>query len=96
MRVIQVGVGGFGTSWRPALTTLPEVKVVALVDINPANLKEAAQFFSLSESQCFPSDELPWEQLNADVMVHSAPRTTATPTSSAPFAPASTCSRSSP
>jgi predicted dehydrogenase len=74
MRVIQVGVGGFGTSWRPALTTLPDVKVVALVDINPANLREAAQFFGLPESQCFPSDELPWEQVDADVMVHSAPQ----------------------
>jgi len=74
MRVIQVGVGGFGTSWRPALTTIPGVEVVALVDINRANLEEAAGFFGLPQSKCFPSDDLPWEQVDADAVVHSTPQ----------------------
>jgi len=74
MRVIQVGVGGFGTSWRPALTTIPGVEVVALVDTNPENLAEAKSFFGLPESACFPNDALPWEQVDADAIVHSTPQ----------------------
>ena len=74
MRVIQVGVGGFGTSWRPALTTTPDVEVVALVDINRANLEDAGRFFGLAESRWFASDELPWEEVDADAVVHSTPQ----------------------
>jgi predicted dehydrogenase len=74
MKVIHVGVGGFGTSWRPALTTIPGVEVVALVDTNPSNLAEAKSFFGLSDSACFASDALPWETVDADAMVHSTPQ----------------------
>ncbi|MCC6443553.1 MAG: Gfo/Idh/MocA family oxidoreductase [Armatimonadetes bacterium] len=74
MRIIQVGVGGFGKSWRPALTTTPGVEVAALVDIDPDNLKEAAGFFGVPEKCCFASDSLPWERFEADAVVHSTPQ----------------------
>ena len=53
IKVIQVGVGGFGTSWRHTLTTTPDVEVVALVDIDRGILDDAAQFFGMPEDRCF-------------------------------------------
>jgi predicted dehydrogenase len=74
MRIIQVGVGGFGTSWRLALTTTPGVEVIALVDIDREKLAEARGFFGVSAPQCFADDGLPWEELEADAVVHSTPQ----------------------
>jgi len=74
MRFILVGVGGFGTSWRQGLTTTPGIEVLALVDIRRDRLEEAASFFGVPSDRCFPSDELPWEQVEADAIVHSTPQ----------------------
>lgn len=74
MRIIQVGVGGFGRSWRHALTTTPGVEVVALVDIDRTHLEEAAAFFDIPQECCFAGDELPWEEVEADAVVHSTPQ----------------------
>jgi predicted dehydrogenase len=74
MKVVLVGVGGFGTSWRLGLSATPEVEVVALVDIDADKLAGAARHFSLPERCCFLSDELPWEHVEADAVIHSAPQ----------------------
>ena len=74
MRIIQVGVGGFGKSWRQSFTASSEIEVVALVDINRENLEEGAAFFDLPEEKCFADDELPWEEVEADAVVHSTPQ----------------------
>jgi predicted dehydrogenase len=74
MRVVLVGVGGFGTSWRLGLSSRPEVEVVALVDVDPSKLAEAARHFSLPDSRCFLGDQLPWESVEAEAIIHSAPQ----------------------
>ncbi|HEY3284986.1 MAG TPA: Gfo/Idh/MocA family oxidoreductase [Armatimonadota bacterium] len=74
MRVIQVGVGGFGKSWRLALTTSPDVEVAALVDISGDNLREAGEALGIPSTRWFSSDHLPWEEVEADAVIHSAPQ----------------------
>ncbi|MCJ7822417.1 MAG: Gfo/Idh/MocA family oxidoreductase, partial [Armatimonadetes bacterium] len=37
-------------------------------------LAEAAKHFSLPDSTCFLGDELPWEGVEADAIIHSAPQ----------------------
>jgi predicted dehydrogenase len=74
MRVILLGVGGFGKSWRNALKAVPGVEVAAAVDIRPEALDEAAGLFAVPPERYFASDELPWEEVEADALIHSAPQ----------------------
>ena len=74
MRVVLVGVGGFGTSWRLGLGATPEVEVVGLVDIDAGKLEEAARHFGVPDKQCFLGDALPWEEAEAEAIIHSAPQ----------------------
>lgn len=56
VKVIQVGLGGWGMSW--AHTILPQVKavdVVGFVDASPEALKRAQETLGLAEETCFPS-----------------------------------------
>jgi len=74
IKVIQVGVAGFGKSWRHALSTIPDVKVVALVDINRDYLREAAELFGVPETRCFINPSETWSDMEADVVVDSTPQ----------------------
>jgi predicted dehydrogenase len=62
IKVIQVGVGGFGTSWRHTLSTTPSVEVAALVDIDRDALRDAAQFFGVPEERCFLNPDETWAE----------------------------------
>jgi len=74
IKVIQIGVGGFGTSWRHALSTIPDVEVVALVDINQNALNDASQFFNVPKERCFLNPNEKWANLEADVVVDATPQ----------------------
>jgi predicted dehydrogenase len=74
IKVIQVGVGGFGTSWRHTLTTTPDVEVAALVDIDRDILENAAQFFGMPEERCFLNPTQEWSKVEADVVIDSTPQ----------------------
>jgi predicted dehydrogenase len=74
IRVIQIGVGGFGTSWRHTLTTNSDVEVVALIDINRDELKEAAQFFNIPEDRCFLNPDDNWTDMDAELVIDSTPQ----------------------
>ncbi len=74
IKVIQVGVGGFGTSWRHTLTATPDVEVAALVDIDRDILKDAAQFFGTPEERCFLNPTEEWSKVEADVVIDSTPQ----------------------
>ena len=74
IKVIQVGVGGFGTSWRHALSTIPGVEVVALVDINQNALNDAARFFNVPKDRCYLNPNETWANLDADVVVDATPQ----------------------
>jgi predicted dehydrogenase len=73
IRVIQIGVGGFGESWRHTLTTTPDVDVVALVDIDETVLSNAAFFFNIPKERCIANPEEPWEKIEADVLLDATP-----------------------
>ncbi|MBD3183821.1 hypothetical protein GF312_16170 [Candidatus Poribacteria bacterium] len=74
LKIIQVGVGGFGTSWRHALTTSPDVEVIALVDIDRDILKEAADVFNLSSDKCYLNPDTNWAEIEADFVIDSTPQ----------------------
>jgi predicted dehydrogenase len=73
IEVIQVGVGGFGTTWQHALTTIPEIEVVALVDVNQQHLENAAQVLSIAPDRCFLSTDQTWADMEADAVIDSSP-----------------------
>lgn len=74
IKVIQIGVGGFGASWRHALTTTPDVEVVALVDVNRDKLNDAAKFYGVSDERCFSDPDKAWFDLEADLVVDATPQ----------------------
>jgi len=74
IKVIQVGVGGFGTTWRHALSTIPEVEVVALVDVNQNALNDAATFFNMPKDRCFLGSSETLANLEADMVVDATPQ----------------------
>ncbi len=74
MKIIQIGVGGFGTSWRHALSTTKDIEIVALVDINRNALKEASEFFNIADDLCFINPDSSWTQISADVVIDSTPQ----------------------
>ena len=58
MRLMQIGVGGFGRSWAELATRAPGVKLVAIVDPDPAARAWAADALGLpSEAVVATADE---------------------------------------
>lgn len=74
VKVIQVGVGGFGTSWRHTLTTTSDVEVVALVDIDRDKLGDAARIFGIPDERCFLNPNKRWAEVEADMVIDSTPQ----------------------
>lgn len=74
IRIIHIGVGGFGKSWRHTLTTTPDIEIAALVDFDRDNLKDAADFLGISEKRCITNPEEPWEEMDADILIDSTPQ----------------------
>lgn len=73
LRVIQLGVGGFGKEWRKAITETAKAKVVCLVDLDPEALKEGAKFFGVPPERCFDKADADWSKMDADVVIDSTP-----------------------
>jgi len=69
-RVIQVGTGGFGSSW--CRNFLPPnikeglIEVVAAVDINPEALKNAQKYLGLRADQCYTEIGRAFDKNRAD------------------------------
>ncbi len=55
MRLIQVGLGGFGRSWAPLIQEAPGVELVAVVDADAAARERAAAELGLAEAAIFPA-----------------------------------------
>jgi predicted dehydrogenase len=72
LRILQIGVGGFGRAWREGIRALPDAAVVGLVDIHRDALEEAADYFGLTAERCFLADD-PWERVDADLLLDSTP-----------------------
>lgn len=54
IRIVQVGIGGFGASWASEVVpSVPEVEAVGYVDMNPAALKAVVDSGLATEDDCF-------------------------------------------
>lgn len=71
VKVIQVGAGGFGHSWRTAIAE-NNCEVVALADAKPEPLEEARAHYGLPEDRCFASSEA-WDSVEADIIIDATP-----------------------
>ena len=74
IKVIQVGVAGFGASWQHTLTTTPGVEVAALVDIDRGKLRNAAKILDVPNERCFLNPDETWSDVEADVVIDSTPQ----------------------
>ncbi len=73
LRVIQVGVGGYGTSWLPTIMDDADAAHAALVDVNPEHLSTARDVTGLAEEACFPSAEEAVAAVEADALLCIVP-----------------------
>src|SRR5919109_360658 len=67
-RWIMVGAGGMARNWIRRYTEphRSRVEIVALVDVNPAALRDASEFLGLPDSRCFARMEDAFEAVDAD------------------------------
>ena len=73
MRVIMLGVGGFGTQWRPSLDGRFNTEVVAIVDNSPSALAEAGERYNVPIEKRFSNLGEQWEKIDADLVLDSTP-----------------------
>jgi predicted dehydrogenase len=74
LRVIQVGVGGYGAWWLPTvLDAAGRADYAALVDVDEAALAAARQRTGLSERQCFPTLDAALNSVQADAVLCVVP-----------------------
>jgi len=73
LKVIQVGVGGYGGSWLPTIMENDGVEHVALVDMNPEHLIRARKTIGLAEGLCFSDVEKAIAAVEADALLCVVP-----------------------
>ena len=74
MRLIQVGMGGWGLDW--ALNVLPEVpgvRTLAFVDTDPATLARAGERLGVAPGRLFPSLDAALAAVQADAVLATLP-----------------------
>lgn len=76
LKLIQVGVGGFGWSWTDIVLNNPNVKLSALVDINEEVLKKALDERNLPKKMGFTALEDALEKVEADAVLLVTPPAT--------------------
>jgi predicted dehydrogenase len=72
MRSVVLGAGGFGREVLPALTA-NDVRVVAVVDSDPATAAEAAGSCSPAPSEVFVADDDAWWETDTQLVVDCTP-----------------------
>jgi predicted dehydrogenase len=76
LKVIQIGVGGFGQSWLKVIMDYPQTKLVGIVDIMQENLDAAQQITDLSPSKLYQDPDAALKEIDADlVLVVTPPKT---------------------
>ena len=73
MRLIQVGVGGFGKGWVGRVQADPRAAHVALVDISQQALEEARHTTRLPASACFSDFRAAFSGVEADAVLNVTP-----------------------
>ena len=73
MRIIQLGIGGFGYHWSKVLQATPGAEVVGLVDVSQKALAAACDEFGYDSAICFPSLEAAMAAVPADMLLCVSP-----------------------
>ncbi|MFJ7974508.1 Gfo/Idh/MocA family protein [Peribacillus sp. NPDC096379] len=73
LKVIQVGTGGFGTSWIEILDNFNEIELVAVVDVNLENLENAKGIIKNNSVEYFNDHLEAFSKINADIAVIITP-----------------------
>ncbi|MBS4208655.1 Gfo/Idh/MocA family oxidoreductase [Bacillus sp. FJAT-50079] len=72
-KAIQVGAGGFGISWLEILDRFEDIELVAVVDVNSENLKNAEGFLKNSSVEYFTDHLEAFSKVEADIAVIITP-----------------------
>ncbi len=74
MKIIHVGVGGFGRGWIDIVKNSLEWEIAGIVDVNKENLEGAAKKYGLPQEKCFTSIEKCLKQkIGADALLNITP-----------------------
>ena len=73
LKVIQVGVGGYGAWWLPTVSETDAVTHVGLVDVNLEALREARKVTGISKEACFASVQEAVISVDADALLCVVP-----------------------
>ncbi|MGY5766682.1 Gfo/Idh/MocA family protein [Brachybacterium sp. DNPG3] len=80
IRIIHVGLGGWGGDWaRTAIPAVEEIEVAAIADPSEATLAAVQEALGLSDEQAFPSLTAALAAVEADAVVITAPAVTHAP-----------------
>ncbi|WP_299088445.1 Gfo/Idh/MocA family oxidoreductase [uncultured Metabacillus sp.] len=73
LKVIQIGVGGFGQSWLTILKEFAEIELVAIVDVDTINIQNAKNVLNDKSVQTFQNHLDAFEQVPADIAIIITP-----------------------
>ncbi|MCS7181031.1 MAG: Gfo/Idh/MocA family oxidoreductase, partial [bacterium] len=73
MKIIQIGVGGFGASWLDIVMSSKEWEVVAIVDINEEILKKSIEKYPVLEGKTYTSLKDCLKKVKADALLNVTP-----------------------
>lgn len=73
LKAIQVGAGGFGSSWTEILDQFEDVELVAVVDVMPENLENVKKIIKNNRTEFFTNHLEAFEKVKADIAVIITP-----------------------
>ncbi len=73
LKVIQVGAGGFGSSWTEILDHFEDVELVAVVDVMSENLENVKKIIKNNRTEFFTNHLEAFESVKADIAVIVTP-----------------------
>ncbi|MBD1383422.1 Gfo/Idh/MocA family protein [Metabacillus arenae] len=73
LKVIQIGVGGFGQSWLTILKDFNEIELVAVADVDEKNIQHAQLLLNDDSVQMFQDHQEALKQVEADIAVIITP-----------------------
>lgn len=73
MKIIQIGVGGFGASWLDIVVSSKEWEIVAIVDINEEILKKSVEKYPFLSGKTYTSLKDCLKKVKADALLNVTP-----------------------
>jgi predicted dehydrogenase len=72
LRIVQIGMGGWGLLWGEVVRRSAKVELAACVDMSPAALAQAQRRLEVSPERCFASLEEAFASVEADAVLITA------------------------